>query len=245
MSQAPCTFGSPRSALTPPPGLADVAEQELQDGERADALHAGGVLGHPERVEDRSRPVLRHRLGDLPDLIGRNAGDVLARLQRVARDEGLQAREDAVRVIQAPGDTRLALRVELVSPGLGVVLVVLRVVAAEDPVLEVEGLVAQEEGVGVGDDVVLVEQLVHDDVIDHRVHERRVGAGADARVHVRARRGPGVARIDVDQLRPVLLGLPDPLVGHGVVLGDVAAFDQDRLAVLQVDPVVGHRAPPE
>jgi hypothetical protein len=30
-----------------------------------------------------------------------------------------------------------------------------------------------------------------------------------------------------------------------MVLGDVAAFDQDRLAVLQVDPVVGHRAAPE
>ena len=79
-----------------------------------------------------ARPVLRHRLRDLPDLIGRNAGDPLAHLQRVARDEGLQAREHAVRVIEALGDTRLALRVELVSPGLGVVLVVLRVVPAED-----------------------------------------------------------------------------------------------------------------
>ena len=166
-------------------------------------------------------------------------------LQRVARDEGLQAREHAVRVIQAPGDPRLALRVELVSPGLGVVGVVLRVVAAEEPILEVEGLVAQVEGVGVGDDVILVVQLVDDDVVDHRVLERRVGAGPDARVDVRPGRGPGVARIDVDELGAVLLGLPDPLVGHGVVLGDVAAFHEDRLAVLQIDPVVGHRPPPE
>ncbi len=225
--------------------LADIAEQELQDGERPDSLHAGRVLGHPERVEDGSRPVLRHRLRDLPDLIGRNAGDPLAHLERVPRDEGLQAREHAVRVIQAPGDTRLALRVELVSPGLGVVFVVLRVVPAEDAILEVERLVAQEEGVRVGDDVILVVQLVHDDVVDHRVLERRVGAGPDARVHVRARRGPGESRIDVDELRPVLLCLPDPLEGHGVVLGDVAAFHQDRLAVLQVDPVVGHRPAPE
>ena len=96
-----------------------------------------------------------------------------------------------------------------------------------------------------GDDVVLVVQLVDDDVVDHRVLERRVGAGPDARVHIGRRRGPRVARIDVDDLRPVLLGLPDPLEGHGVVLGDVAAFHQDRLAVLQVDPVVGHRAPAE
>ena len=172
-------------------GLADVAEQELQDRERPDPLHAGRVLGHPERVEDGRRPVLRHRLRDLPDLLGRNAGDPLARLQRVPRDEGLQAREDAVRVIQALGDTRLALRVELVSPALGVVLVVLLVVPAEDAILEVERLVAQVEGVRVGDDVILVVQLVDEDVVDHRVLERRVGAGPDARVHVRRRRRSG------------------------------------------------------
>ena len=65
--------------------------------------------------------------------------------------------------------------------------------------------------------------------LNHRVQERRVGARADARVDVRRRRGPREARIDVDDLRPVLLGLPDPLEGHRVVLGDVAAFHQDRL----------------
>ena len=214
-------------------------------GERADPLHAGRVLGHPERVEDGPRPVLRHRLCDLLDLIGRNAGDPLAHLQRVARDERLQAREHAVRVIQAPRDARLTLRIELVSPGLGVVGVVLRVVAAEDAILEVELLVAQVERVGVGDDVVLVVELVDDDVVDHRVLERRIGAGPDARVDVGRRRGAGVSRIDVDDLRAVFLGLPDPLEGHRVVLGDVAAFHQDRLAVLQVDPVVGHRSPTE
>jgi hypothetical protein len=240
MSHAPCTFGSPRSAR-----LADVAEQELQDGERPDALHAGRVLGHPERVEDGSGPVLRHRLGDLADLIGRDAGDLLADLQRVARDEGLQARKHAVRVVQALGETRLALRVELIAPALGVVLVMFGVESAEDAVLEVERFVAQEQGVGVGEDVVLVIQLVHDDVVDHRVLERRVGAGPDARVDVGRRRRPGEARIHVDDRRAVLLGLPDPLEGHGVVFGDVAAFDQDRLAVLQIDPMVGHRAAPE
>ena len=96
------------------------------------------MLRHPQRVEDGAGPVLRHRLRDLLDLLRRNAGDPLAHLQRVARDVGPQPREDAVRVIQALGDARLALRVELVSPGLGVVLVVLLVVPAEEPILEVE-----------------------------------------------------------------------------------------------------------
>ena len=141
-------------------GLSDVAEEQLQDRERPDALDARRVLRHPERVEDRSRPVLRHHLGDLLDLRGRDAGDLLARLQRVPRDVGLQAREDAVRVVQALRDARLALRVELVSPALRVVLVVLLVVPAEDAVLEAERLIAQVERVRVGEDVVLVVQLV-------------------------------------------------------------------------------------
>ena len=123
-------------------GLADVAEQELQDRERPDALHAGRVLGHPERVEDGSRPVLRHRLGDQLDLIGGDARDPLAHVERVARDKGLQPREDAVRIVETLRQTRLALRVELVSPGLRVVLVMLLVVPTEDAVLEVERLVA-------------------------------------------------------------------------------------------------------
>ena len=60
-----------------------LAEEELQDRERPDPLHTGSVLGHAECVEDRSRPVLRHHLCDLQDLLGRNAGDLLAHLRRV------------------------------------------------------------------------------------------------------------------------------------------------------------------
>jgi hypothetical protein len=105
----------------------------------------------PERIEDRPRPVLRHGLGDLLDLIRRNAGDRSPISRRVARDERLQPREHTVRVIEARGDARLALRIELVAPRLGVVGVSLGVVAAEHAVLEVERLIAEEERVGVGD----------------------------------------------------------------------------------------------
>jgi hypothetical protein len=58
MSQAPCTLGSPRSALTPLPGFPTLPRSSLQDGETADALHAGGVLRHAERVQDRAGPIL-------------------------------------------------------------------------------------------------------------------------------------------------------------------------------------------
>ena len=43
----------------------------------------------------------------------------------------------------------------------------------------------------------------------------------------------------------ILLGLPNPLEGHGVVLGDVAPLHEDGLRVLHVGPVVRHRPPTE
>ena len=83
------------------------------------------AFGRDQVEHGQQGPVLADQLALLVHEL-----DPLAHLQRVARDEGLQAREDAVRVVQALGDARLALRVELVSPVLGVVLVVLGVVAA-------------------------------------------------------------------------------------------------------------------
>ena len=49
----------------------------------------------------------------------------------------------------------------------------------------------------------------------------------------------------MDDLRPIFLGLADPLVRHWMVLGDIAAFNQDGLAMLKINPMVGHRTPTE
>ena len=64
-----------------------------------------------------------------------------------------------MRVIQALGNTGLATGIELISPSLRMVLVVLRVEPAENPVLEFERLIHQEKSVGVGDDTPFTERL--------------------------------------------------------------------------------------
>ena len=89
-----------------------------------------------------------------------------------------------MRVIEALRETGLSPGIELISPGLRVVLVVLRVEAAENAVPEVERLITQEKGVGMGRNVILVVQFVDENVVDHRVLERRVGSRPDARVHI-------------------------------------------------------------
>jgi len=150
-----------------------------------------------------------------------------------------------MRIVEARGDARLAFGIELITPGLCIVLMLLLVKPAEEPILEVESRVAQEKSVRMRDDVVLVVEPMNEDIVDHCIEKRRVGAGADARVDIRCRRGSGEPRVDVDDFRPIFLGLPDPLEGHGVVLRHIAAFHQNRLAMLQVNPVVGHRPAPE
>ena len=51
--------------------------------------------------------------------------------------------------------------------------------------------------------------------------------GAELGVDVGLGGGAGVARVDDDQVGAVVHGLVDPLEGDGVVLGRVAADDED------------------
>src|SRR4051794_24624995 len=58
--------------------FADISEQQLQDGEGADALHASCMLRHPQGIEDRAGAVLGQSFGDLLNLGRRNSEDALS-----------------------------------------------------------------------------------------------------------------------------------------------------------------------
>src|SRR5262249_32302442 len=84
--------------------------------------------------------------------------------------------------------------------------------------------------------------------------ERDVGPGANPRVLVRHRGGPREARIDVDDLGPAAvtdatLGVElrphEPLEADRMRLGWIRYVDEDHVGVLDVPPVIRHRAPPE
>src|SRR6516164_1597274 len=130
------------------PRLANVAQQELQDRKPTNSLHTGCVLGHSERIQDGSGPILGHSFSNLLDLCCRDAGDALSGLERVPRNELLEAREDAVQIIQTAGNPWVTAAVELVAPSLCIVLVLLFVKAAKQPTLEIECGIAKEKGVG-------------------------------------------------------------------------------------------------
>src|SRR4028118_973025 len=134
----------------------------------------------------------------------------------------------------------------LVAPARRVVALLLLVPAGEEPVgagvLELLG--DEGGGVGVVDDVVLEVALVLEDVVYEAAEERYVRArpngGVDVAQGARARE----ARVDVDQLRAVLLlgdhGVPE---AHRVGLRHVRSLYKDAVGVLEVLEVGGRAAP--
>ena len=85
-------------------GTADVAQQGLQDRGRADDLRADAVVGPADGVAERggalAPAVAGQRVGDLRELLRRDAADLLHHLGGVAGEVPLEDLEDAARVLQ-------------------------------------------------------------------------------------------------------------------------------------------------
>ena len=208
-----------------------VAEQRLDDGHGADVLDADGVLGPAHGVHDGAGLALGAGGGiglvDLQQVLLRGAGDLGDQPRGVAGVMGFQQLKHAAFVLKRQILLGNAVGVQLVGPLARVVGPLVRVEAGEQPVLEIESITDQEGGVRVADDVLLVVELVVDDVLDHAAQEGDVGPGAQGRVDVRLGGGPGKARVHADHLAAPVLGLGDVFHGNGVVLGSVAAHDQN------------------
>ncbi len=119
------------------------------------------------------------------------------------------------------------------------------VVTDEDTVVEFV-IVANDKGsVGVMDHVFLESKVVVQNVLDHATEDGDIGTGTDACPNVGFGRGPGVTRIDVDQGCALFLRPGHPFEGDGMVFGSVTAHYKNAIRVLEIDPVIGHRAASE
>ena len=92
------------------------------------------------------------------------------------------------------------------------------------------------------DRVVVDERVIEPVVLDHQVQdaveERGVAARLDRQEQIAGPRDRRDARIDDDDLRPVLAGLPDVVGRDRRALGDVRAADPDHLGAEDVAPGV-------
>ncbi len=126
MSVEPWMLAWPRSAMMPPPGRPMLPSSSLQDRGGADHLRADAVVGPADGVAEGggalAAAVAGQRVGDLRELLGLDAADLLHHLRGVAREVPLEDLEDAARVLQrlvavalpvhrrAAGAVRLGLR---------------------------------------------------------------------------------------------------------------------------------------
>src|SRR5829696_4507268 len=210
-----------------------------------------------ERSRPLGRGVLADGLGDLQERLPRRAADPLDHLRRVFGEVALEELKDAALVLEGrvgrarlvlvrrrlpagaladeaaltPADGGVVYGRALVAPARWVVLPTLLVPAGEQArgvsVLELLG----DEGCGVGvvDDVVPEVPLVLDDVVDEPAQKRYVSARPYGGVDVAHRRGAREARVDMNELRALLLGDHRVPEADRVGLGHVGAFDQDAV----------------
>src|SRR5581483_7231227 len=212
-------------------GTSDVPQQELQDAGTADGLDAARVLRPADCVTDRAGLLAARSAGedvrDLEELLARNAAVALHHLRRVAREMALQHLEDAARVLQRLIANRLvdvlrfaaavlampaaglgnvlALRA-LVEPGVSVVLPAIESAEESAEIFGVLEVLSQDRRrVRIANDILAELALVGQHVVDHRAEEDDVAAGAKREPVVRHRGRAVEARIDVNDLRAVLL----------------------------------------
>jgi hypothetical protein len=126
-------------------------------------------------------------------------------------------------------------------PARGVVFLLLAVEAREEAVelgRPLELVAHQGEGVGVRLDVDLVVEAVLDGVVDEPAEEDDVGAAADRRVDVGARRGAAEARIGRPRAWPCAPSralLIPANIDAGWFLRRVPADDEDHVGSFEID----------
>ena len=229
---------------------ADVAEQELDDRRRPDDLAADGVHRPADRVHDRADSICRaggaDDVGDPEEGVFRASRDSGDGLRRVAVVVPLQKLKDRPRVLERRIAADVAIGVPLVLPRAGVVLVRRGVESGEQAVIEGEAVADNERRVRVGAHVVVVVQVLGQDVPDEAAEQRDVRSGAYLQVVVGDGGCARETRVDRDQPRPPgVARLQRPLEAAGMVLSRVGAHHQHDIGVLDVLPMIGHRAPAE
>lgn len=150
-------------------------------------------------------------------------------------------------VIAALGGVPNGFGLDLVVPAVIAILARLFVPAAEEAGRGIEFVFGIEQvgSVRVVQNVLMLPQIVFDDVVVQTAVERDVRARTNGAIDIGLLGRTGVARVDDDPLRAVLVGLVNPLRADGVVFHAVGADVHDDVGVLEVAPMARHRAATE
>ena len=241
-------IGVPAQSVDPATRHADVAEQQLDHPGAANHLHAAGVMGPAQRIQERSGAIWRAGFADdaadFQKVFFWRAADVGHHLGCVTADVLFEQVPDTAGVAIGFIAFGKTVGVELVHPFAAFVLLLGRVKAAEQALLEGVAVAHDQRRVGVGAHVFMMDTVVGDQVMDHAHQEGDVGTGANGRENVSHGRAAVEARVDDDDFGAIAdLGFDHPLETYRVRFSRVTAHDQHHVGVLDVDPIVGHGAP--
>jgi len=209
------------------------------------------MLGPAHSVKFHARPVRTARGGvflvDLNELVRGRSRNLRDQFRGIAGIMLLQELENAVRVLKGGILEDHAVLARLIGPGLLVVLGPFQ--TREDAVVvpgELEGGIHQEGGVGIVLYILVKEEVVVDDVLDHAAEEGDVRPRADGCVNMGLGRRLGEPWVNAQQSGASLVnGFLDPLEGNRVIGSGVASHDQDHIRIAEVDPVIRHCAASE
>ena len=149
-------------------------------------------------------------------------------------------------MLEARVDFRVAASIVLIIPSGFVVGLLVCVPPREVSVLERKTAFDDEGCVSVKLDVVLVVEPVLERVVNQSTEKRNVGAGTNRHVDIGHGGGAIETGVDANQFRfSTPLGFHDETEAHGMVLGRVAAHDQNDVRIGDIRPAVGHGPPAE
>src|SRR5215472_14566949 len=151
--------------------------------------------------------------------------------------------EDTARILQLRVEFDQTPIVKLILPFGAVVMACYRVIAAEETVRKFVALLNQERSVSIVAHVFVLDLVMSKQVINHPAEEGDISASAQRHINVGHRGSTGESRINHHQPRLVLrLGFDHPLEADRMSFGRIAAHHQNDIGILDVDPVVSHRA---
>ncbi len=133
--------------------------------------------------------------------------------------------------------SRLPLLRHLILPARRIVRAVVWIEAGEETIkfLSVLEIVPHEKtGIGICLHVLLEVQVILQDVVDEAAQEGDISADANGHVDISHLRGTRKVRIDVNDRRAALLRCHHPAEAHGMAFSEVAALDQNAVAILHV-----------
>ena len=242
----PLDVGVAAQGIHAPARHADVAQQQLHHGGAADDLRPDGVLGPAQGIENRHGLARLRTRGDFFPYflhgIDRHAAHLARQVDVVAAVVLLHQLIDATRVLQGRVDLGKTVLTQLVTPaGLVGIGAFGDIVATENPVFEAVAGFDDERHVSVIAHVFVLDFVLGQQVVDQPAHEGDVRAGADRRVIVGHRGGPGKSWVDHDQPRLVVrLGFGHPFETARVRFCRVAAHHQNQIRVSDIGPGIGH-----